>query len=296
MTDMWQMPPSESLESPTFTLTQHGVLAHLPVIDISESNCIIALIAGDAHEAYGLNLIRCLEPENHRRALYHTLDPWNRLVHCTPDSISPGTKPVWKDVYIAHIPPFRSRQLEDHHLPLSLRYLNTGLSSPFWVPEHILSSLFGAVLDKVSTIPFGWTGSPPLALQLSIITDRGYRKEKTVQVVVIIGRCASANTQWATAGLLAQTAGDVTTLLTRGRLLDVDPAPVVDAHACESDHIVHWPERDGRREKTFYMTKNRSGDAMGIILRFSPCLMAREVLMMDMEVYDDALVRARAIY
>lgn len=239
-------------ESPSFTLTPHGVLARVPVIDKLETSGrrAVALFYGDAHEAYGLHVERCLDMDNRIRSLYHVYsdsDLHYRIVHLTHQDLSSDCVPVWKDIYLSRIPPFRAGP-EIQTLPVTLKYVNASPSSPFQIWDGPVICLeVEPKLEDVSTIPLAeWAGVPPLALLWSFRYPLG----EECFVEVVLGVCGKhGGKHWATTRVLGMggTSPERACLPEEWRQ---DCA--ADTHACERDHIELWPRTRGEsREREF---------------------------------------------
>ena len=265
----------EAADLPTFTRTPYGVLAHVPVLEYLDETHAILLLFGDAHEAYGIHLLRCLDADARNRLLYHTDDSYDcRIVHLTLDAQRYAV-PVWKDIYLTDAPPFRAEQAP---LPSSLKFVNISPSSPFQVTKDIVD-LGDFKLVEVSAIPFGWAGSPPLALLYSSILDDRF--------VVKAGWCAKEDTHWATLTMMSAKAGASKSY--PGSPANESPRspagagwkrleePVSDAHRCPKDHVVGWRHgggEGGQRWRAF--TLRFSQVTLEVRVTFAEWMMARE--------------------
>ena len=265
---------------PSFTTTPYGVLAHVPFIERPGTQLGVVVLFGNADYAYGLPIEQCLDSNDRSHhplyALYHR--HWY-IVCLTPEDIREHSAPAWRDVYLSRLPPFETASENSPvEIPLTVKYMNVSPSSPFRVnagPEVKFSSWLK--LMDASTIPLtGWTGSPPLTLLFKV--RRPVAPRVKFLIVVAIGVCSRTRKHWATTAILR----------THPQAGRSHPAwqrdGIVDAHACETDHIDQWQERDGHRWKAIEAVSKRPKWHIITYFRSLPAAARRESQILEANV------------
>ena len=246
---------------PTFTITPHGVLAHIRVLEFTFG--LVAFLSctesfpKSEKETSSLSL--CLYPFHGGETslnlpIFRARSNGPRLMTIPPSKMPAAlVQARWKDIYITHVPPFRRAEIWP--LPLPLMRLNSVHAPPFWVPKETVAAKKYIQFLDVTEIPLGWTGTPPAALLFDTVyfqktlPDGKPDKDsevRTFYVRVTLGRCdrggpESSRRHWAVVEIKKSTV--------RGMedLLEDEPE---DTHVCKDDHIKRWERgRDGRRAK-----------------------------------------------
>lgn len=251
---------------PTFSVTPYGVLAHIPVIDLSQYMIAILFWCCGPDGHLGLRLNPCSNNFDSSHPLYDVHPGGNRIVslgiHKGPGSdfkftVQGQSAPVvWKKIYIAHRPPPDS-PTPDANTSLYLP-LNLGVLMPFRFPGHNIQELYsstGLRFASVSPMTLPWTGSPPITLTFQ--PDSNDRIPSVLAVPGIdlhLGRCTVPTSS--SSLVPGQTTAGSRRLLGPHWARLVFHAPKHDPlrhtpyqeHSCAEDHICDW----GGYKKAFY--------------------------------------------
>ena len=221
----------ELLGNPTFSLTPHGVLAHVPLIEVSGLTIgvmgftqSISQTRPQSHQPpiairFGLLLTLCPRSTDPLRPLYDIgmagsayLDDkgairakWVRLVPLgsISEDLTLFGEPVvaqWKDIYLAHHPPPELGSTSVQQQPPVL--LSYGFLAPFRFPENHVEEFIRATpnlrLDLVRNPPdFPWHGLPPVVFAFTTSTF-----DWTLTFILRLGRCRYP-VPWGTTGSIA---------------------------------------------------------------------------------------------
>ena len=219
---------------PTFSLTPHGVLAHVPIISEGDAGGLIAvLFCASGGHPLGLILNEC-------EGLTSPIGPLHcvgevRLVHLDdlPEEYrnnASACTPVWRDVYISLSRP----------VPHALMFINRSRESPFHIPSSTLSALHSEgfkvtqlpVPGTPDPLPLGWAGCPAFVFEC--------RSSPANVFVVRLGRCCPLRGEHSMD--TACRPGQPWAVVKSG---DWEPVNAKDAgaHVCATDHINRWAGR-----------------------------------------------------
>ncbi|TBU28712.1 hypothetical protein BD311DRAFT_313844 [Dichomitus squalens] len=246
--------------TPTFSITPHGVLAHIPLIEdwdeYSDEVTAYLFWSSSIHRnaPLGLRLKRSPTSADPLRPHYDVVA--ERLVRLTWDAegrIAIGGAPVhlsWQEIYITHRPPPESA-IHEHANKLFVS-LNLGYSVPFRINNKDIDNLpdspWPMALTRCTNMPeLPWDGSPPITLQLDLL-DRDLEL-RTCFAMLSLGRCTSKRAHWA---CLQFTQRSVDRIIS-----DDDDL----GHDCGVDHIEAWMDRS----KTFEFQPEEVGLSTTVI-------------------------------
>ncbi|KAM5542366.1 hypothetical protein V8D89_003825 [Ganoderma adspersum] len=233
---------AEGCSIPTFSVTPHGVLAHIPVIQLPEYMIAMLFWRSDQDDHLGLRLNPCNGSVSSSRLLYDAHPGEDRIVPLGVDKDGYFTvdgQPfdvVWKKLYIAHRPP-PDTPTPDAATSLYMP-LNLGVLIPFRIPGKNIQALHASTrlrLVSVSEMSLPWTGSPPITLTFQPDEDDAVLPG----IDLHLGRCtrsvpgrARSGHHWAQLVFHPSHADRKDTSL-HG---DGD-----EDHMCSEDHIDDWP-------------------------------------------------------
>ncbi|KAI0753170.1 heterokaryon incompatibility protein-domain-containing protein [Daedaleopsis nitida] len=283
---------------PTFSVTPHGVLARLPLVEAHGAAIGVLSWSRDG-DRLGLLLTPCPISLDPSRPLYDAgIGDGNVRVidlgSATEDLelFGEAVETVWKEIYIAHRPPLRIQAVSTAPV-----FLNRSITTAFRLPEANLERLdaSGVALLRQSSIPSPWTGSPAAML---FFGRADQSLSAPMDFVVHLGRCTGSTSL-----------GSDTTLAdaeTRGSLQlgahwayaehyhpgEMEPDPSrLSWHECPADHIREWPRGsmtfDISCECTLQLTASvgRPLQAAHVSLSFVPSMLnPSEALDLDVHV------------
>ena len=263
----------ERIRVPTFTTTQYGIRARIPVVKYTNFS-VALLFCTHKNLPVGIALTRCPDAADEDRPLYHCNAQSIRLV-TFPPSQQVGFVVQWQTVYLAAQPPFRADTSAVRPFAPAVAYTNVTATTPFRIPDAVLNVDGLHCVDATPrTLPFGWSGDPPLTLVYE--TWDGWHdpffahEHRTPCLYVTLGMCASLTD--ASAGHWAVVRTGPSNDGERNELT----APRFDAvtrgeHVCPDDHIAVWP----RNQRSVRVVGDLKGEYVGmdITVKFVRCLM-----------------------
>ena len=251
----------------TFTITPHGVLAHVSMVEY-RGWTFADLNWSDNGQSVLLNLVP--RPDGMSDLSYPVYDICgdHRLVRMT-NAIRKkrilgvslphdSTRTTWKDVYIAHRPVSRGSHANVHAL-LPPIPLNHCMTSPFRFPERRIenfSRLLNGTLESVQNVDLPWTGEPPAKFT--------FRISNLDCLVVQVGRCPlpldmSPPRRLDNSASLARHPSESPSLWANIEWnprpsSGVSPSDSFGDHDCATDHVADWPDL----KKTFVLLPDGS--------------------------------------
>ena len=199
-----------SIDIPTFSLTPHGVLAHLPFVEMSQGRSV-ALLSCSANHRDGseetssrviLGLYLFLKDARTSLARpqylvgFDEFDSTQSRITCIRRSEVTALRPRWRSVYIVARPDFRSNTIMPpfHFLACLAAGANANETTPgFRFPAGIIRAIQGSQqLYEVRTdAPWrGNTGPPALKLKFRLKVPSGDSRDiDDILVCITLGRC-----------------------------------------------------------------------------------------------------------
>lgn len=267
-----QPSPLHSGRVVSLSITPHGVLAHIPVVEFG-SWTLADFCWRDQNGLPIFLVLRPVPPHADQWGPTYAVgvypNPDARLVFLgLRDSMQDACSArVWKDIYILQSAPLEQSPV----LRIPFIPLNHTLRTPFRFPEQnikALASSFQPCKVLVSHAQFPWKGEPPATFTIwpsSGLLDHflpSYRIITTVQV----GLCSagSPSDQPSPRPSVPSSA-----LWANIQYLPDDETPST-AHDCPADHVHTWPDL----RKTFvHEEPNEPGWWEAFTLAFTPCPM-----------------------
>jgi hypothetical protein len=231
-----------SVEFPTFSVTPHGVLAHMRMLEHSPGRFVALLSCYDSIEndaELGLSLVRCpLQPAGFSPPVY-CIDGQGRIARIPDLGLPRGSSFEWKDVYLVHRPPPGTEVIAtDPHI-----LADHTLSAPFrfWQLEKLLRR---DVYHLRSIAQTSWPDSATSrsTMSLTFASIPSLLSDKLWHIIIHLGRCTLADQRnsldvgadsphWAYMEFLASPSRGTSS---------VSMLPSAPSHQCSSHHIRDW--------------------------------------------------------
>ena len=222
---------------PSFSITPHGILAHIPVVEHPTiKNTVLAILASSKirNVNIGLLLYQCVDQTYpmSRRPFHCVSSFWNSRV-IRFQKLSDEFQPKWRDIYISHTPSLNTTI--DPKMPPAITSTRSELAPPFRLREQLLKHLPEYLnLDATTSIPPGWDGTPPLALRFRASLPR-----RAVQIILTLGRCTHTTSTDASTAERRHMHWARIDIESTSKSTMPEPMrePVADNHRCAVDHI-----------------------------------------------------------